>query len=189
MSNIDQQRVSAAAFWAFVNLPENADKHFELIDGEIIEVAPSSDRNSNIAGKFFRYFDEYLDDNPIGFVTGADGGYTMYDGDIYEPDAAFISKERQPEFVGKHSPIAPDIAVEVISESNTAPKLRKRIKKYLDSGTRMVIAVYPDEEIMAVHRQNPDGTETTRTLKIDQVFDGEDVLPGFKLPVRKVFPK
>lgn len=189
MSNIDQQRVSAAAFWAFINLPENADKHFELIDGEIIEVAPSSDRNSNIASKFFRYFDEYLDDNPIGFVTGADGGYTMYDGDIYEPDAAFISKERQPEFVGKHSPVAPDIAVEVISESNTAPKLRKRIKKYLDSGTHMVVAVYAEHKFIEVYRQNPDDTGIIVTLSLNDVFDGEDVLLGFKLPVRKVFPK
>ena len=106
------QRTPSEAFDRFVELPENADKLFELIDGEIVEV-PSNPQASaysqTIAGEFYIF----LRGKDIAHLTGEAGGY-MVAGERYAPDVAILLKSRQAKLVERgYNPIAPDLAVEV----------------------------------------------------------------------------
>ena len=84
-------RVTLTEFEAFIALPENHDKTFEFIGGEIAEV-PSYPFVSMIAAKFITFFGIYLLQHDIGHVTGEAGGY-MVNGERYAPDVAFISND------------------------------------------------------------------------------------------------
>lgn len=178
--------VTAAEFDAFVSLPENADRLFELIAGEIVEV-PSNPYASKIAMIISGYLFMYLMNNDIGHVTGEAGGYMILGG-RYAPDVAFISYAKQPELATKGcNPNPPDLAVEVVSTESGAENQRLTIKlgNYLAAGVAVwIVRLYvreievyvPGEQVLVVRRddENP-------------VIDGGDVLPGFTLNLTDVF--
>jgi Uma2 family endonuclease len=180
--------VSVTDYWRMAHLPENWDKRLELVEGAIQEMPPSSTRNTVIAGLFNFFFNLYLQENPIGYASVPDGGYLMANGNVRQPDAAYISKARYPQLRDNVFPVAPEIAVEVISPSESAAHIRAKVRDYLSSGTIYVWAAYPDDETVDVHRLNPDGTILVRKLTHDETLQADDVLPGFALEVKKVFP-
>lgn len=81
-------------FDVYVMLPENADKRFEYVGGEVFEVV-SNNNSSRIGASVGGRLAVFAEDHELGWVTGADGGY-MVAGEKYIPDAAFMSKKRQP---------------------------------------------------------------------------------------------
>ncbi|MEL6271465.1 MAG: Uma2 family endonuclease, partial [Chloroflexota bacterium] len=101
------------AFDDFVNRLENADKLFEFIAGEIVEV-PSNARVSEIAGQILFLIKLFLRQNNLrGHVTGEAGGYQIA-GDRYAPDVAYMSVEKQAELEDSgYNSVPPDLAVEV----------------------------------------------------------------------------
>lgn len=70
---VDKQLLTLDEYHAFIDRPENQDRIFELIDGELVEKMPSF-TPSRIAGRISHRFNGYLDDHDIGYVTGADDG-------------------------------------------------------------------------------------------------------------------
>lgn len=179
-----QKRVySGEQFEQIVNLRENAEKILELMGGEIYEV-PSNPRSSNIASKINYYFGEYVIENPIGYITGEAGGYIVAEQDRFAPDVAFISKGRQPILPEEgYNPIAPDLAVEVVSPSDDMARLMYKKDRYLANGTRLVWIVYPKRQEVEVYAPG----QPMRIVGVDGVLHGGDVLPGFRLPVRSIF--
>ena len=85
----DHIRYSLVEFEAFIDLPENAERFFEFIGGEILEV-PSNTYSSKIASRISGFIFMYLLQNDIGHLTGEQGGYMVF-GERYAPDVAFIS--------------------------------------------------------------------------------------------------
>ena len=172
------------AFDDFVNLPENADKLFEFIGGEIVEV-PSNPYSSAIAATILFFFKLFLRENNIaGHITGADGGYIVGQ-ERYAPDVAFISKKRQPELpYHGYNPNPPDLAVEVVSPTDSLRKLMEKVGNYLAVGT-VVWVVYPETKEIAVYAPG----QPVRIFGIDDTVDGGDVLPGFRLAVKEIFPQ
>jgi len=122
--------LTADQFWEIIALPEYADRRFELIAGEMIEMSESSSFNSIIAVRFASILRMFVDEHQLGWVTGPDGGYRLNDRNVRQPDAAFISKERLPTLT-RRIVIAPDIAVEVISPSETTPAVSRKAALYL----------------------------------------------------------
>jgi Uma2 family endonuclease len=120
----------------------------------------------------------------LGYVTGADGGYRV-SGERYIPDAAFISTARQPQPSHEaYNPNPPDLAVEVLSPTNDPGEMRVKIVNYLLAGTVLWV-VDPDLKRVEVYVPG----QTPKTLGIDDVLDGGNVLPGFSLAVRDIFPE
>jgi len=183
MAAPSRERLTAAEFDAFAQRPENADKLFEFIVGEIVEV-PSNPYSSHIASRINRRLSEYVEDNKLGYVTGEQGGYQVA-GERYAPDVAFISYERQPELARTgYNPQPPELAVEVISPSDKQNKLAIKVANYLLVGT-VVWLVAPEEQTINVLIPG----EKARELTIDDTLDGAPVLPGFTLAVKKIFPQ
>lgn len=170
-------------FWTFIARPENQARHFELIGGRIIEVV-SHGYPSKVVMRIGRYVDTHVDDHDLGAITGEAGGY-MVDGKPYIPDIGFISKQRQPkpEYINGYNVLAPELAVEVLSPTDRLENMRIKIADYLNAGT-VVWLVDPEAQTIVVYAPNKD----PKTLTIEDTLDGGDVLEGFSIPVKKLFP-
>jgi len=178
-----QKVMTVEEFEDFVTLPENADLRFEFIDGEIIEV-PLSAYFSAIAAVIIYNIGNYVYPHRLGHVTGEGGGYKVA-GARLAPDAAFVSNKRQAKLDRQgYNTVAPDLAIEVMSPTDDDKDLDKKLKKYAAAGV-LVWVFYPDTRQVKIHVPG----QKPKTLDIDGVLDGGDVLPDFTLPVREVFPE
>jgi Uma2 family endonuclease len=179
---VQTRRMTVEEFERFVDLPENADRLFEYIGGEIVEV-PSNPYVSKIAVRISRHLGNYVDERDLGHVTGEAGGY-MVAGERYAPDVAFISKQRQPELPQRgYNPNPPDLAVEVLSPSNDPGDIHIKITNYTLAGT-VVWLVNPAKKQVTVFTPGQPG----KRASTDDILDGGDVLPGFTLAVKDIFP-
>ncbi len=174
-------RVDASEFERFATLPENADRLLELIGGEIVEVV-SNGVSSALGSRLNILIGGFVLQKRLGFTTGADGGYAI-GSERYIPDCAFVSKAKQtvPSSAAYNS-IPPDLAVEVLSPSNTPDEMAIKVDNYLRAGV-IVWVVNPDPQRVTVHQ--PDAAP--KTYGIDGTLDGGTVLPGFTLPVSDIF--
>jgi Uma2 family endonuclease len=177
---LDVRRVTAAEFERFIRQPENISRNFELIAGEIVEKMVSNPRSSKIGVRIGGRLSVFVDDRGLGVVIGADGGYVV-NGERYIPDAAFISKTRQPvQPADAYNPLAPDLAAEFPSQTNN--QLRIKVANYLAAGT-LTWVINPDKQRVEVYQQG----KPPIILTDDEVLDGGDVLPGFSLAVSTLF--
>lgn len=177
---------SVAEFEVFASLPENSTRHLEYIGGQIVEVV-SKNKASGIAGEIIFLIKLYLRDkgkeqNIDGTVTTPDGGYMIGD-ERYMPDVAFISRDKHPALNDDlWVPIAPDLAVEVLSPSNTGKEIAIKLSNYLAAGT-VVWMVDPDDKTVSVHEPG----KAAQILRESDTLTGGDVLPGFSVPVKDIF--
>jgi Uma2 family endonuclease len=173
--------ITVEEFDEFITRPENANADFEYIAGRIVEVV-SNGYSSEIGATALAEIRMFVKGKDLGRVTGADGGY-MVSGERYIPDVGFITKARQPEpsYVA-YNPLAPDLAVEVLSPSNKPDEVRFKLINYLRAGT-IVWLVDPDNKRVEIYVPN----QPPHVLGIDSVIDGGALLPGFKLAVRDLF--
>ena len=172
-------------FWEVARLPENENRRLELEDGVIVEMGASSPINTVTAGRILHFMNAFVIPRSLGYVTGADGGFRLAPKRSRLPDVGFISKAKLPQ-LPKRFDVPPDLAVEIVSEDED---IFKKAREYLLAGTKLVWAVYTDERTVHVMRLDEDGGLRSLPFGIDTVLDGEDVLPGFTLPVRDIFPE
>lgn len=176
-----------ADFERFIHLPENADRRFEYIGGEIVEVVSNSYSSVVAVNLSFAIKLHLRASGQQGYVTGADGGYVVGT-DRYAPDVGFVARDR----LGAAPreawvPIAPDLAVEVLSPTDDSRTVRVKIITYLAAGT-VVWLVDPAQRTVEVYTAAPQVT-TLHAADPDAALDGGDVLPGFHLPLAEIFPE
>lgn len=162
------------------------DERYELIDGEL-RILPGSGHNSSVIGTMLIIeLGIYLKRNPIGVLSGENGGYLVsHNPDRMRfPDVGFLFNEhlntgkRFERFV----PSAPDFAIEVISPSDRRTEQEEKIEDYLAAGTQLVWLVDPDDETVTVFRPS----RTPVVLRRGAAITGEDILPGFTIPVTDI---
>ena len=178
------ERHSLDAFEKVISLPENVDKRFEYIAGEICEV-PSNPLASQIAMLIGAMLTIFVRQHRLGHVTGSDSGY-MVGGDRYAPDVAFISIEKHPDTLPYnigYLPMPPDLAVEVVSPSDEPRQRSIKITNYLAAGT-VVWMVYPLARELEVHAQG----QRVRIYGVEDTLEGGDLLPGFEMAIKDIFP-
>ncbi|MBZ0278733.1 MAG: Uma2 family endonuclease [Anaerolineae bacterium] len=168
--------------------PENADKSFELLNGEIYEMPGASPLHNFIVAQIVYFLMGFVRPQNIGFVFGDATSYTLPNGDELIPDASFVSKEQVALPFPEKFLFAPDLAIEVASPSNRERELLDKTESYLQSGTRVVWIVYLPHIVVDVCHLDEDGELKIRKVEISGTLDGEDVLPGFKLAVKDIFP-
>ena len=112
----------------------------------------------------------------------AETTYRLTDEEALAPDLSILSNERITPVTKDLPRGAPDLAIEIVS-SETAARLRTKIKLYLKNGSRAVWVVYPEEQIVEIHS----ATGQIRELERDQVLEDHDAVPGFSTPVSAIF--
>jgi len=167
-----------------LHLPDDGLRR-ELVYGEVIEMTPAGFPHGAVAARLVLRLAGFVEERGLGAVLTADPGFVLRrDPDVVRaPDAAFVSKERLPaEPIEGFFPGAPDLAVEVVSPSETSAEIEAKVAEYLAAGARLVWVVYPTLDKVRVWRSPTD----TTVLGLDDPLDGEDVLPGFTCPLREV---
>ena len=162
------------------------DGRYELVDGKVVEMAPANEEHGevafNINGSFFLYSRQY----GIG-QGGVETGYRVRQNPdvVRGPDVSFNVRTRgegeRP--LRSFVPGAPDIAVEVVSPSNTAAEMNRKVVEYLAAGSQRVWVVHTDSRSVVVHRAD----STIITYTDDDVITDEELLPGFSLPLSDIF--
>src|SRR5579884_1878174 len=157
-------------------LPEG--RRYELICGEIYEMGGVTKRHGEVATEIGRRIGNWNAGSKAGSV-GTEVGFTLQRGPdtVRVPDVFFIAKGRVSREASRrgYPDAAPDLVVEVRSPNDTWQSLVDRANALLAAGSRMALLVEPDQFI-EVHRPG----QESRRLGLDDTFDGEDVLPGFR---------
>lgn len=165
-------------------LPKDGYKR-ELLHGEII-MSPAGSEHGLICVRMASELEGHSRRHKLGLVFDSSTGFRLTSEDLLSPDAAFVAKIR---FAGlKRVPRgffagAPDLVVEVLSPSDTAERMHAKLSSYFAHGTRLAWVINPAERNALVYR----GPEADRLLRLPDTFDGEDVLPGFRLPLAELF--
>ena len=174
---LQRQIVTVEQFDEFLALPENSDKDFELIAGEIVEV-PSNTRSSEVSITIATYFKMYLIQNNIEASVTGEAGLYQIGNERYAPDVAF---KRTPTTSGFVDPNPPELAIEVVSPSDDLRLLSVKISNYIAAGITVWV-VYPEDKQVVVHI--PGKGAKILTVNDTLTFDG---LPGFALPINSIF--
>ncbi|HEY8600683.1 MAG TPA: Uma2 family endonuclease [Thermomicrobiales bacterium] len=169
-----------------LQLPDDGQRR-ELIAGELRTMSPSGEEHGGLAAMFTTYLNSYVLAHRLGRVFAAETGFLIAtDPDtVRAPDVAFVRSE-QMRAVGAGTGYrrgAPDLAVEIVSPHDRYTEVEEKVAAWLTHGTRMVVVVNPRRQSLAVHHSATD----VRHLTIDDSLDGEDVIPGWSLPLRDLF--
>jgi Uncharacterized protein conserved in cyanobacteria len=131
----------------------------------------------------------YVLSNKLGIVLDSSTAFKMKSGNWRSPDISFFAKERLQGIAELPTGFlegAPDLAVEVLSPRNTVEEIHDKLVEYFENGSRLVWLVHPSEHYVLVYRSSQ---EPDRLLKSVDLLEGEEVIPGFALPVAHLFQK
>jgi Uma2 family endonuclease len=160
---------------------------YELVKGELIKMSPRGGKHGVLAIRIGMAIAQHVEANRLGEVFAAETGFILFTNPdtVRAPDAAFVSRERIPPggIPEKFWPGAPDLAVEVLSPSDTLYEVDEKIEEYLEAGVRLVWIVNPRKRTVTIYSP---GAEPRR-LAEDEALDGRDVLPGFQYNLRRLF--
>ncbi len=165
-------------FIAFTLLPENEGRHFELIDGEIIEKMPTQ-LHALIANLFNAVLYLYFQRNPIGWAF-SELRINLPNDDLNDtiPDISVVLKAGREFNPNEPLTFMPDLAIEIKSPTDSLIKMRKKANYYLENGSKVVWLVDTQRQKVEVYT-----VDDTEILGSNDSLDGGDLLPDFKLPV------
>ena len=185
-----QQRIyDIDDLWDLLGQEHNAGKDYELIDGVLIEMVPPGGEHGEFTLNLGSYIRAFAREHGLGRSTVETGFHPPDDRHtLLSPDVAFVSHRRAPKpFPKRYVPVMPDLAVEILSPSDTMRNTCNKAEVYLTNGTKLVWIVLPDTESVEVCRLTDAGELERDALGPDDTLSGEDVLPGFALDVRLIF--
>jgi Uma2 family endonuclease len=158
----------------------------ELVDGTLLEKAVGW-YESLLAAEIIAELHAFVRKHDFGKVLGEAGTLNILPNMVRIPDVCFIGWGRFPkEGVSREQPIppvVPDLAVEVLSKSNTAQEMERKLKDYFEAGVSLVWYIDPETRSAAAYTSTSDVTRVDK----DGTLDGGTVLPGFKLSLHALF--
>jgi Uma2 family endonuclease len=169
-------------------LAVNASKRHlcELADGVLVEKAMGI-RESLLAGVLIGLLRAFVVPRNLGLVTAPDGSIKLFAGLIRLPDVAFTSWNRVPGGRVPEEPVpelAPDLVIEVLSESNTKSEMKRKRREYFEAGVDVVWEVDPKKRTVAVYHQ---GRSKPEVYGQAQTIEGSGFLAGFRLVLADLF--
>jgi Uma2 family endonuclease len=166
-------------------LHDHENRLFELVDGVLVEKAPGF-RESVLAIAIASALSTFVRRANLGVVSGADGMMRLFPKNVRIPDVAYIAWHRVPGQRMPDAPIpdlAPDLAVEVLSKSNTAAEMQRKRREYFAAGTTLVWLVDPDSRSVSVYTSEAEVTVLDESAQLTAA----ELLPGFSLSIRELF--
>lgn len=159
----------------------------ELVEGELRETMPTSILHGIIAGRIAGLLWVFLLQNKLGEVLTAETGFRLFTDrkTVRVPDVSFLSSEKLAGIknVDKFFDGTPDLAVEVISLSETYRDVQGKLEDYLSAGVKMVWIIRPENKTVTAYRTLSD----FKILRENEELSGEDVLPNFKCNLSDIF--
>jgi Uma2 family endonuclease len=166
-------------FREFITLPENENRLFELIDGEINEVSPGRTKNSLFGHIIVAAVHAFCREHKLPcYTSGGDGAYNIQ-GHVAAPDFAYKPTPMSDEYP---DPVPPLWAIEIISPTDKAKDIRAKRKIYRNAKI-LLWEMYPKLTSIDVYAPG----KPVEEFGINDVLDVGDILPGFTLTVRDLF--
>jgi Uma2 family endonuclease len=170
-----------------IRLRDHEDRLCELVDGVLVEKTMGL-YESRVAAILIHFLETFLDTHDLGITCGADGTYRLMPGLVRIPDVTFVSWERLPDRKFPSEPIPdliPNLAVEVLSVSNTKREIDRKIDEYFRVGVQLVWVIDPPTRTAEVYTAPDQRTELTEK----QSLKGGAMLPGFSLSLQRLFDR
>jgi len=151
-------------------------------------MSPASPVQGRYASRLNGVLLNYVEEHDLGEVYTAEPGFELQpepEPVIRAPDVAFVRKDRIPPADQQSGfwPIAPDLAVEIISPSETASQIQDKVQDYLSAGTRLIWLVFPAQKIVTEYQLSG----LMRQYGLEDGLDGGEVIPGFRYQLKKLF--
>ena len=179
-----KQLMTAEDLW---EMPEKPGVRHELVDGELVEVPGAGALHNLIAARVYELLRDFVRGRDLGLAFTDGVGYIVGRGPdrVRIPDASFVAWDHVPEEGVPEGfwPVAPNLAVEVVSPNDRADDVHDKVREYLDAGAQSVWVLWPRRRSVSAH--TPGGG--TRELGPDEELDGGAVLPGFRVRVGELF--
>jgi len=159
---------------------------YELVQGELIPMSPTTILHGKLLVRMGHFLFEFVDRHDLGDVYGGDSGFILGKNPdvVRAPDVAFVRRERIEDVPETGFwELAPDLVVEIISPSESAGMVKDKVTDYLTAGTRMIWLIFPRTQSAQVYHS----LDQSRILTPADSLEGEDVLPGFSLPLKELF--
>lgn len=160
---------------------------YELVRGELVQMAPAGRLHGRLAMRIGWRLAQYVESHQLGEVHAAETGFRLASSPdtVRAPHVSFLSRNRIGDMgdVQGYWPGAPDLAVEVISPSDTYTGVESKVLDWLDGGAAMVLVVNPRQQTVTVYRSLTDINILTK----DDRLDGTDVVPGWSLKISDLF--
>jgi len=158
----------------------------ELIEGEIIPMAPAGCEHGGIEDEIYAQLRAFVTAHQLGRMFPSDTGFLLRRNPdtVRATDGAFVRKDRLPQTPRRgYFEGAPDLAVEVISPSDSWPKVLDKVSDWLQADTAAVWVADPPNKTIHVYR--PD--QPPMIYQGDGELRDETLLPGFALKLAEVF--
>jgi Uma2 family endonuclease len=178
--------MTAEEFYDWVRRPENENRWFELVRGEVIELPPPAKRHGVVSANVARILGNYTLSKNLGYVACNDSGVILERSPdtVRGPDVAVYQDATSfDDLHPKYGEVPPRLAVEVLSPNDNAGKVASKIADYLKCGVELVWLINPQDRNVIVYRPEKNPNE----LPGDAELTGDDVLPGFHCRVAEFF--
>jgi Uma2 family endonuclease len=164
----------------FARIFEQRDCFYELVEGELITVSPGMFLHNYVRDRLLRLLAAFVEDHRLGMVV-SEQPFHLFGTTVRYPDVAFVRSGRvlPPH---KFPEGAPDLAVEIISPSNTPSYMDRRISDFFAAGSARVWVVYPEEREVYVHGMNGMVRHGG-----DDLLEDPELLPGFSVKASSLF--
>jgi Uma2 family endonuclease len=186
MATATTKPMTAEEFYEWVHRPENRDRFFELERGEVVEMPPPHKYHGRVCAKVCSILETYAARVGKGYPVSNDSGFCLEtDPDtVRGADVAFYEDDQTADTMDrKYTARLPQLAVEVLSPSDSPNKVTRRVTQFLTRGIALVWVIDPEVRSVAVHHPS----KLPRVLDESDELDGNDVLPDFRCRVAEFF--
>lgn len=156
-------------------------------NGEILIMTPSGHETSRINQRICRFLDECAEGDGRGIVTDSNGGYTLPDGSMRAPDAAWVATARLNRLTGEEkarfAPICPEFVIELRSPSDELADLKAKMQQWIANGAELAWLVDPIDRTITVYRPGAQPEHHSNPTSVP----GTGPIAGFELVLARVW--
>jgi Uma2 family endonuclease len=186
MANLTTPKMTAEEFFDWANRPENEGKHYELVDGEVVEMPSPGEIHGLVCSWIVHLLWLYVTRRGDGRVLSNDTGLVVRRGPdtVRGPDIMlFLTARRLVDASPGHVTDVPELIVEVRSPTDRDNRILRRVEQYHRRGVPLVWVVDPEDRVVTAYRPN----EFPKVLDEADDLTGNGVLPDFSSKVADLF--
>jgi len=160
---------------------------YEVVDGERKELEPMGALQNLLASRLGQWLGNFAEEHNLGVVVN-EMLFLLNEGSRLQrrPDIAYVSYSRWPEDTVDSSAawnVVPELAIEVISPTNTADEIDRKTTDYFEAGVQLVWVIHTETGHVYVYSKS----HSCQLLERTDTLTGGDVLPGFELQLETLF--
>ena len=172
-------------FERYLDLPDKEGYKCELDEGVVIEMPPPSFSHGTIQAKLAHLLLQHIERTGAEYYVSQAAGFRLAVRTVRAPDICLVRRGSYAGMKAVRGVLegAPDLAVEVVSKTDRATDIDRKVQQYLGAGTTVVWVIYPDTCHVIVYRRSGE----TKMVAAAQMLDEKELLPGFQVPVEQIF--